>query len=561
MVRFLGGTWIVSVDDVWRFDQCPQSFLNAVDVARGIGQSPPRRAEPLRAMMGLVLDDHRERIVTDVSSRSDHTVTIAPTTGPGIGPDQLLGRLDSSHRSTLDALNDHAKVVISPVFAEPDSLSGGTDIVWTGSVDVITRSPALAPAVDQSEPGWELWEARLGASQTGRTLFRLAAFTDFLTRTGHPTTNRVRILFANSPDSLRGIQRSVEQWIEAKGRLEGVLESHLKKDSPLVWPTADPPSCGRKSCDWCSGALRHHDDIFRLPGITSLQRLALNNAGIPTVTSLALASRRELASRVTGIEPDLLSKLHTQATLSHLAAQDPESPPPFEVVNPRALDVLPQPDPADLFLDFEADPGFRVWTAKDPYFPTPRAADPRWWLGLDYLAGIATRATSPSGENFLALWSENFDEEEHHFRLLLEDITSLRHTAPSAHVYHYAPYEMVALHRMARRYGHGASLLSDWEREGVFVDLHRILTRSILAGVPNYSLKSVERLFLPATSRGEVADGAGSVAAIRDYWKARHQTEGAVAEALKSSIISYNLQDTLSTRDLADWLATRAQTV
>jgi len=95
----------------------------------------------------------------------------------------------------------------------------------------------------------------------------------------------------------------------------------------------------------------------------------------------------------------------------------------------------------------------------------------------------------------------------------------------------------------------------------VFVDLHRILTRAILAGVPNYSLKSVERLFLPSTARGEVADGAGSVAAIRDYWNALREGASAVAEALKASIISYNLQDTLSTRDLADWLATRAQTV
>jgi uncharacterized protein len=348
--------------------------------------------------------------------------------------------------------------------------------------------------------------------------------------------------------------RTVDDWVEVKGRLANDLGRHLDTGLPLVWPAENIPSCGRKTCAWCSQALRHHDDIFHLPGVTRTQRRELRNAGFATVTDFAKESRRELSARVSAIAPSRLSALHTQATLLTLAARHPNTTPPCEVVNPAALAHLPDPSPGDMFIDFEADPTFRLWSAEDQYFPTPAADHPRWWLGLDYLVGCANWETTPDGDNFEAFWAEDFEGEKDTFRRLLDTVSARLDSYPTAHVYHYAPYEMVAVHRMARRYRLGAAQLVAWEKAGVFIDLHRIFTRAIIAGIPNYSLKSVEKLFMAPEARNAISGGEQSVESVRHYWEHSRAGRKEEADALKSDIVAYNRQDTLSTRDLAVWL-------
>ena len=96
------------------------------------------------------------------------------------------------------------------------------------------------------------------------------------------------------------------------------------------------------------------------------QRDKLIEAGIST-------DRR--ACRHSGPVPDLaasaLGKLTAQAKLQVL--QRDSGIPRYEIVDPQPLTLLPEPDPGDLFFDFEGDP---LWTA-----------DGREW-GLEYLFGV-----------------------------------------------------------------------------------------------------------------------------------------------------------------------------
>jgi predicted RecB family nuclease len=557
MVRYLGGTWLVGANDAWTYSQCPQAFINRVDAARGLAELAPEPEQPLRRLMGSVLSEHRARLIRDMSGRTPKVVTIPTPIRDGIGPEQLIDSWHDGHQLTHRALHDSADVIVGPVFTEREHTPSTAAIVWAGAVDMVVRSPRFSPDVDQREPGWELWEAKLGASQTGKTLMRLAAFTEHLQRWGVATTNRVRIVFANGPDSLRGIQTAVDEWVDVKQRLVRDLNKHLEGDVPLSWSHDGFAACGRKNCGWCSQMLRHHDDIFHLPGITTTQRDELRSAGFLTMTGFAEASRQEVADRLPHIEGARVEHLHLQATLLALANRDPSGAVPWQVVNPGVLDQLPEPSPHDLFVDLEADPTFRQWTVQDPYFPTPDAAHPRWWLGIDYLIGIATWNTTPQGEDFTGLWAENFAEEEAIFRQFLDLVEQMRSRDPDAHVYHYAPYEMVALHRMARRYRHGASHIARWEKEGVFIDLYRFFTRAVVAGLTNYSLKSVEKLFIDPDARETITGGAQSVVSVQEMWD--HQRKGRLNEAAacRQDILTYNRQDTLSTRQLAVWLRER----
>ncbi|MCY0725758.1 hypothetical protein OVW19_28880, partial [Klebsiella pneumoniae] len=66
-----------------------------------------------------------------------------------------------------------------------------------------------------------------------------------------------------------------------------------------------------------------------------------------------------------------LGKLTAQAKLQ--IRQRDTGAPQFEIVDPRPLTLLPEPNPGDLFFDFEGDP---LWTA-----------DGKQW-GLEYLFGV-----------------------------------------------------------------------------------------------------------------------------------------------------------------------------
>jgi predicted RecB family nuclease len=560
MVRFLEGTWLVSIDNVWEYSQCPQALMNRVDAARGLAELAPEPEQPLRQLMGNVLSEHRARLIRDLSARTPRVTTIPAPGRDGVGPESLIESWHASHQLTHSACHDGVDVIIGPVFTEPETTASSAPIVWVGGVDMAARSPRFSPAIDQSGTGWELWEAKLGASHTGKTLMRLAAFTDHLQRSEIPTTNRARIVFANGPDSLRGIHRAIDEWVDAKQRLVHDLTTHLDSEVPMSWPNDTIVACGRKSCGWCSHMLRHHDDIFHLPGITRTQRDELRSSGFSTMTGFAEASRKEISDRLPTMESHQIERLHLQATLLALANQGDSLPPPWQVVNRSALEQLPEPSPQDLFVDLEADPTFREWTVHDPYFPTPEAAHPRWWLGIDYLIGIATWQTTSQGDDFTGLWADDFAGEEAIFRQFLELVEQMRSVDSQAHVYHYAPYEIVALHRMARRYQHGAAQIARWEKEGVFVDLYRVFTRAIVAGLTNYSLKSVENLFIDPNSRETITGGAQSVVSVQEMWN--HQRHGRLEEAAacRRDILAYNRQDTLSTRQLAVWLRERQKT-
>jgi len=557
MVRFLEGTWLVGLDDAWTYSQCPQAFINRVDAARGLAELAPEPVEPLRRLMGDVLSEHRARLIRDMSGRTTRVIAVPRPGRDGVGPDRLIDSWYDSHQLTHSALHEGTDVIIGPVFTEREHTPSNVPIVWAGGVDMAVKSPRFSPDVDQSEPGWELWEAKLGASQTGKTLMRLAAFTEHLERWGVTTTNRVRIVFANGPDSLRGIHTAIDEWVEVKQRLVYDLNKHLASDTPLSWPNDSIAACGRKSCSWCSHMLRHHDDIFHLPGITQTQRDELRQAGFATMTGFAQTSQKEVSDRLPNTDSNHIARLHLQATLLALAQRDDSVAPPWQLMDHNALEQLPEPSPEDVFVDLEADPTFREWTVHDPYFPTPGADHPRWWLGIDYLIGIATWNTTPQGDGFTGLWAENFVEEEAIFRQFLDLIDQVRSEDATAHVYHYAPYEMVALHRMARRYRHGAGQIARWEKEGVFVDLYRVFTRSIVAGVTNYSLKNVEKLFIEPDTRETITGGAQSVVSVQEMWD--HQRKGRLDEAAtcREDILTYNRQDTLSTRQLATWLRER----
>ena len=70
--------------------------------------------------------------------------------------------------------------------------------------------------------------------------------------------------------------------------------------------------------------------------------------------------------------------------------------------------------------------------------------------------------------------------------------------APGAHLYHYAPYEKTALRRLASMHATAEEAVDELLRENRMVDLYRVVREAVRVGEASYSIKSLERFYMPA---------------------------------------------------------------
>ena len=105
-----------------------------------------------------------------------------------------------------------------------------------------------------------------------------------------------------------------------------------------------------------------------------------------------------------------------------------------------------------------------------------------------------------TADDFRPLWAHDRADERQALRDFLAMVRKRRKRYPHMHIYHYAAYEKTALLRLAGRYGVGEDEVDDLLRNGVLVDLYPLVRKSIRVGTENYSLKSLEPLYMGAAT-------------------------------------------------------------
>ena len=263
------------------------------------------------------------------------------------------------------------------------------------------------------------------------------------------------------------------------------------------------------------------------------QRARLIDAGITTVAELAAHS-----GAVPELAPRTVASLTAQARLQITPKVDGK--PAYEVVDAQPLMVLPDANKGDLFFDFEGDP---LWTV-----------DGREW-GLEYLWGVLTvgRRVPP------VLGARPRQRTPGAGRLPRDGAQAAASAIPDMHIYHYAAYEKSTLLRLAGRYGVGENDVDDLLRNGVLVDLYPLVRKSIRVGTENYSIKSLEPLYMGNELRsGEVTTATDSITQYARYCALRDEGRADEAAAVLKEIEDYNVYDCRSTRRLRDWMMARA---
>ena len=123
---------------------------------------------------------------------------------------------------------------------------------------------------------------------------------------------------------------------------------------------------------------------------------------------------------------------------------------------------------------------------------------------------------------------------------------------PDMHIYHYAAYEKTALRRLAPKHATRERKLDDLLRNKVFVDLYTVVRQGLVVGTPSYSLKDIERLYLPPRE-GEVKSAVGSIVTYQKWLDSGQPGDWRQSKIL-NEIRVYNRIDCESLERLCKWL-------
>jgi predicted RecB family nuclease len=497
-----GPTVIYSASDLAAAARCEYALLRSFDAQLGRGPAVSSDDE-LLARTAQLGGDHEQRHLEELRADAEVTVIGRPT--------YTVAGLTAAAHATLDAVRRREPVIYQAAMFDGRFAGFADFLIWDGE-------------------RYRLRDTKLSRSVKVEALLQLAAYADVLSAAGVPVADEVDLVLGDGAMSSYRVDELLAVYRPRRAALQSLLDGHLLGGTAVQWSDDTVRACF--GCGECEQQVRATDDLFLVAGMRASQRARLIEAGVST--------RRQLADRadpVPGLAQRALTALRGQARLQ--VAPQPDGRPPYEVVDAQPLMLLPDPDKGDLFFDYEGDP---LWTANG-----------QDW-GLEYLWGVLG-----AEGNFQALWAHDRASERQVLIDFLDLVRKRRKRFPKMHIYHYAPYERSTLLRLAGRYGVGENDVDDLLRNGILVDLLPLVRKSIRVGTENYSIKSLEPLYMGNELRdGEVTKATDSITEYARYCALREAGHHDEAATVLKEIEDYNRYDCRSTHRLRDWLINRA---
>lgn len=429
----------------------------------------------------------------------------------------------------------------APVIYQGSLRGGSASLVFSGRPDFLIRQDyefefgqdgltarRISEPEDSDSPSkYSPWDAKLSSNPKPEYRNQVALYCDALRELGLLADRPAGLLLGNRTAAGFETETLLSELTEPRAALVARVQQLTAPGRLSEIADLGELVCERSSacdiCEYpglCASERARLDHLQLVANITARQVGELRDAGVHTLTALANLSPSH---------PAFIEKLVRQASAQ---LQSRETGTPYvEVVSPEVLQRLPQPSRWDVFFDIE---GFT--------FAQPS--------GLEYLLGwITVEKGSPE---FSGLWSDDQRTERKHFEQFVKFLQKRRRQHPEFHVYHYAPYEVTALRRLANRYSTMQAEVDDLLSSGVFIDLYQIVLKGLCVGQPRYSIKNLEQYYEFERS-SDVKEAMGSMEYYDAYLTAL-KTNRSQAKMLKRQVLNYNRDDCVSTLALRDWL-------
>ncbi|HVV30451.1 MAG TPA: TM0106 family RecB-like putative nuclease [Mycobacteriales bacterium] len=523
------GLLVCSPSDLTAAVECEFGWLRRLDEKLGRVEPTKTPDDAMLQRTAFLGDAYEARVLAELTDRYGAYDAKA---GTGVftleRPTGDIEAMSAVAEQTLRVLRGGADVVYQGAFYRPGFL---------GYADFLIRDTSAGTR-------WAVYDTKLARHAKVSALLQIAAYADELGRLDIPVADEAHLLLGDGTRSSHRVADLVPVYRERRARLDAIAAEHEAEASAVAWGDPRYGACGR--CETCATEVEAHRDLLLVANLRMSQRAKLIAAGIGTIDALAATT-----DPVTGLSTTTLATLAAQARLQVQqsppdAGPDQRNEMSYDVFNPVALAVLPEPDPGDIFFDFEGDP---LWTDADVS-----------QSGLEYLFGVVEAPVGTGAAPvFRAFWAHDRAQERQALIDFLAYVAARRAKYPNMRIYHYASYEKTALLRLAGRYGVGEDEVDDLLRENVLVDLYAVVRNAVRVSQPSYSIKKLEPLYMgDQFRRGDVTTAGDSIVAYAHYCELRDAGKRQEADDALAAIADYNEYDCVSTLRLRDWLLERA---
>lgn len=263
-------------------------------------------------------------------------------------------------------------------------------------------------------------------------------------------------------------------------------------------------------CNWyshCYSIAKSQQHLSLIPGITPKRYESLIGIGLNSLESISAVSQKHLEDKI-GKTVAILLKQQTESLLLEKAM----------VRADYKFQIFPPSSAIELYFDIEAEPDRQV----------------------DYLLGVLFVDRINNIEKFYPFLAEYPSEEAIAWQQFF-DFVSLY---PEAKIFHFSEYEVETIKRLANLYQTPKSSIKILLSR--FVDLHRLVTKTVILPVESYSLKSLAG-WLGFKWRESGGSGDQSVCWYDNWLTTQDRT-------FLEAILSYNEDDCYATYHLKNWL-------
>jgi predicted RecB family nuclease len=495
-----------SSKDLTGYVACDHLTSLELDVAKGI-ISRPKLWDPALESLWERGFRHEQDFIQHLKAEGLNVVTI-----DGIDIDE------AAVQATTGAMATGIDVIVQA------ALRSGN---WIGRADVlrrVERSSVLGPW------SYEAYDTKLSRETKSATVLQLCLYSEMLgeMQGAAPEYMHVVAPWTNFvPESFR-----VAEYSAYYRRIRSGLESSIAtagETSTYPHPTAHCDICAWRGD--CAQRRRADDHLSLVAGITSLQIVELKANSIETVEALAVMPLPMPWIPARGSQQSF-ERVREQARIQVESRNAGtllfESLP---LVTGYGLSALPEPTPADIYLDFEGD----SFVGEH---------------GQEYLLGYWVQSDDVIGE-YVPLWGLSRQDEKGAFETFIDFVMARWAEHPSLHIYHYGAYEVGALKRLMGRFATREDELDRILRGRLMVDLLSIVRHAVRAGVESYSIKKLEPIY-DFTRRTDLPDANIALTRLQTGLELGDIADISVGD--RDTVASYNRDDCLSTSCLHSWL-------
>ncbi|MEJ0034062.1 MAG: TM0106 family RecB-like putative nuclease [Bacteroidota bacterium] len=395
---------------------------------------------------------------------------------------------------------------------------------WMGIADILVKVPGKSKFGDWQ---YEVQDTKLAQNTKAGTILQLCLYSDLLADLQGVEPEKFHVIkpIENfEPESYR-FDDFKAYYRLTKRNFEHTMSVPARETYP------EPAEhCG--VCSWWKvcDTRRHGDDYISLvAGIRSSQIEELKTQGVRRLEDFANLEKIAEPKRgnIDGyIKRQQQAKVQLEGRIKNQMIHRVIE----QVEEGLGLNRLPEPNTGDVYFDIEGD----------VYYPSG---------GLEYLLGYAYRENGTLVyKKFLAT---NRIEEKTAFASFMKFLTERRIKFPDFNIYHFAPYESVAVKRLASVHSIYEQDVDELLRAERFIDLHAAFKESILASVERYSLKDLEK-FTTYTRVVELRDA--SIARKNVEVALELNAFSSVSKETIATLEGYNQDDCLATEALHVWL-------